>query len=1532
MLIRGRLLDVVHAAAVAAGAEPPSADDLADALWFSTMVVRRTIGSDSGRSAQPGGPLLEAPSDDHGGARTDPPSTVSKPLSTVAEPAQDGSAAVGQLSSPSSDGSVAERSSPAIEPTADWRLPPKDRVLEPSSWVALRSPGADPLPQTLAMGRALRPLRRRMPSRTDVMLDVDATVYQAAEKDLWLPEHRPAPDRWLDLALVVDISRSMAIWRPQIDEIRMMMERLGAFRDVRVWHVDGDLPPGGTITLRSGTANGSAGHDVRELVDPAGLRLVLVVSDCVGAAWGGSAMERALWEWGQAGPVAVLQMLPQRLWAACAPKLLTVSLTSPRPAAPNSALRVTCEPQPAFDPFGIEDGAGVIGTEELPVPVLELQPRWLSRWAALVASPGRQSQPGTVMVVRAPDPNGGRDVGRAWENAERPGHDSGSVRHAEPKDDDPEVLLARYQDFASTEALQLARCLAAAPLSLPVMRLVRQTMLPQSRPSVLAEVFLGGLLRQSSSPDGTTGQDVDSVEYDFVPGVRERLLSSLHQRHKLEVLSRVSDFIAARLGSPNDFRAFVSVGTQVPQVLEDHPPFAKVALGVLAGMGGRYSDAAERLDRLVRKPRLTSPDAPKLDKLSGLETTGPHRHGRTTEAGTGRSDAFTSTYETVYRGDDDHVYASPVSDRSGAVTVQEAGGESVGTVDAPVMPIEQEAVTVSQPQPEQRVSRPSVFGGVPFRNPHFTGREALLRQLRLQLQAGTTELALLPHAVHGLGGVGKTQLAIEYAWRYAGDYQLVWWIPSESPTTVRASLVALANAMGVATPEQDPSKTISTLLDALRVGHPFSRWLLIYDNARSPEELEGLLPVPSGHVVITSRNPDWSDRAALLEVDVFDRSESISLLQRRGSRIGDEDAGRLAEMLGDLPLALDQAAAWQSATGTPAPELVRLLGERMLQLLADRPVGHPASVMATWDLAFTELHRQSPGAARLLELLAFFGSDPIAIPVLRDGRAADLPEDLARVLGDDLLLRRAIREIGRYALAKIDPGGNRIEIHRLVQSVLRERLTPEQAAVTQDAVHRILGAANPGYPDEPRTYERHGELLAHITPSGVIAGSSRAGHLAALDQIRYRFNKGFYSSSAALGQNAVDTWRETRGRDDELTLIAQRHLATSLRELGEYAEAASLNEDTLARFQQVFGEDHEHTLATMLSMNRDLRLQARFEEARGFDEDSLRRHVARYGEEDPETVKARNNLAVDLRMLGKGGEALILDQETYSTAVTVFGPDHNSALGILSNLGRDLTDSGRYEEAIRLLTDAAARGADKLGAWHRITVRAQRNLVIVLRRSGEVERARTLAEELHSRVRAQLPAGHEALLSTIVTFGNALLAAGETARAREHLAEAVQAYQGSAFGAEHPFTQIAAVDLGVALRSAGDYRRAREFDEYAMESLAASVGAGHPCTLVAQINLAHDLALVHEHERALALSEDAYARSRESRGDDRPETLICGLNHAFDLRANGQDEASEVLLARMSENLRAHYGENHPAVRAAAEGRRAESDLEHWDT
>jgi hypothetical protein len=1441
-----------------------TAEDVADAVWLLDQVDKRRAEPASALPAPAGG--VGGPAGPSGAAPPPADRPAGPPGGAIFAPAEPGGDAV----SPPPPLRPVEKPPGGV---ADWYLPTPGRLLERPTRVPLSSPGVPALPGVLALARALRPLRRRMPSRTAVLLDEEATVRQAVDGGLLIPVHRPAPGRWLELALVVDRSKSMVIWQRVTAELRDLFERLGAFRDVRVWYCDTDVV-GDQLTLRpEGESAGGRGRHVSELVDPTGRRVVLVVSDCVGAAWGTGEMADALDVWGRAGPTAIAHTLPQRLWPACAPSFVPVRLAARRPGAPNAELAVAMSDENEKTPDG------------LAVPVLELEARWFAPWAALVAGTGPDWTPSTAVFTRAPV------LGRAGpvEPAD-PAEPAGLAGPADPEPAPvpPEVLLERYANFASTEAVRLATCLAGAPLNLPVMRLVQQAMLPGSRPSVLAEVFLGGLLRQAEG-DGEAGpaQDPDEVEYDFVTGLREQLLRGLSRQDRLTVLTRVSDFISARLGSPTEFRAFLAAEPAASDVLLKDPPFARVALHVLRDMGGRYREAAERLRG--RSLALSADTPPRdVDEMPGKQPGLPH--------------AETSVIDL-----------SPDSESSG------------------------DPVVVSPPSPFTAVDRaehtgedsrqPAIFGGVPYRNPHFTGRQEALERLQAMLQHGTRQMALLPHALHGLGGVGKTQLAVEYAYRYANQYDLVWWVPAESPTTVRTSLAQLAVEMGL--PEiSDMSQAVKNVLAVLRTGKPYSRWLIVFDNADQPEELRDYLPVPVGHVLVTSRNPRWADVASQLEVNVFTRQESIALLQRRGSGVTAADANSLADRLGDLPLALEQAAAWLAETGSPVPELLGLLDQRMPELLAEhRPTSYPSAVMATWDLSFTRLREQAPGAAQLLELCAFFGSEPIPIALLREGRKADLPDAAARLLRDDIQLRRAIREVVRFALAKIDPTRDRIEIHRLVQAVLREQMAPDHREAVRDAVHRILGAANPGYPDEPRTWDRHADLLPHITPSGVITAKEESGRRAALDQIRYRFIRGDYERSQVLAQEAVNRWKELLGPDDELTLIAQRHLALAMRELGERAAAAQLNQETFDRMTAVFGEEHEHTLSTANSVGFDYRLRGEFQQAKEHDERNLDRHRRVFGDDDPETLRARNNFAVDMRLLGDFRTALTLDQDVYDVRRRVSGLDHPETFTSLANVARDRFDAGEYTEASILLTESLPRIRQQLGETHRITLIAKRVMVMVLRRLGDLGRARELSEELYNTTRQIYRPDHERALLSSVTYANTLLAVGERGEARTISERAYSLYR-ETFGERHPFTLAAAVDLGVVLRSWEEYQAAHDLDEQAVTNLREALGPDHPHTLFAAINLSNDCAALHDHERARDLSGDAYTRSVEVRGQSHPDTLICGLNHSIDLRAVGDRPAAQALFEQTRTALRRIFGGDHPIGRAASDSRRVDADIE----
>jgi NB-ARC domain len=203
---------------------------------------------------------------------------------------------------------------------------------------------------------------------------------------------------------------------------------------------------------------------------------------------------------------------------------------------------------------------------------------------------------------------------------------------------------------------------------------------------------------------------------------------------------------------------------------------------------------------------------------------------------------------------------------------------------------------------------PVIWENVPQRNKNFTGRAALLDVLRSRLTGSAT--VVLPHALHGLGGVGKTQLAVEYAYRHQDSYDVVLWVPADQESLVPSTLAVLAPRLGIdGIPRNRVDEAAAAVLNALRRGEPYPRWLLVFDNADQPEKIRQFVPGGPGHVLVTSRNRAWAEVVDTVDVDVFSRAESLEFLSRRVPEIDAADAGRLAEELGDLPLALDQAAA-----------------------------------------------------------------------------------------------------------------------------------------------------------------------------------------------------------------------------------------------------------------------------------------------------------------------------------------------------------------------------------------------------------------------------------------------------------------------------------------------------------------------------------------------------------------------------------------------------------------------------------------------
>jgi tetratricopeptide (TPR) repeat protein len=853
-------------------------------------------------------------------------------------------------------------------------------------------------------------------------------------------------------------------------------------------------------------------------------------------------------------------------------------------------------------------------------------------------------------------------------------------------------------------------------------------------------------------------------------------------------------------------------------------------------------------------------------------------------------------------------------------------------------PVEVTPAVLDRPRPEPPARRlglhssepppTRIVGELPKRNEHFTGRDALFDILREQL----TTRPLPPVVLYGLGGVGKTQVAIEYLHRNLDRYDIVWWIPAEQPARARASLCVLGDRLDLPA-HQDRQQTVRTVLGYLETTS--RRWVLVYDNAEDPEEVQELLPTMGGHTILTSRNPEWTGVARPVEIDVFGRAESIQFLRRRGDDVSGADADRLAARLGDLPLALEQLVTIQAVGGNPLSAYLQLVEHHLDEVLASgKPSNYPMTVAALLHLAFEGLRDELPTAPYLFELFAYLAPEPVSVSLLRSGRHGDISPPLRRILENPMEVGRAIQQLARYGLVKVDAQSQRIEVHRIVQLWLQEALDEESRHRSRTNVHQLLVAANPGQPDDLPTWDLHAEIAPHVLPAGLIEAEDPRARRVVLDQMRFLYLAGDYEATRRLGEQAVSAWSASTGHgnlgpDDELTLLATRDWANALRDLGDYTKSRQLTVDALSRLQASprYGAAHPHTLMMGRSVGPDLRIAGQYRAALDVDRANLRWHRSVYGEKHPDTVSVMSSLAVDMRMTGDFVTARRYDEDVLSSRHDELGPHHRLTLLSDSNLARDLYGLGRYAEALERQRGSWPVYRDQLGSRHNDVLLAARTIAIALRKTGRYSDALARAEDNYRSYHGRFGADHEHTLAATMSYANALCAVGRLDEARNLATEAVATYQ-RMFGMQHPLTLAAVTNQAVILRALGVRGDALTADTAAHEQLRAGVGDMHPYTLSAATNLATDFALHHEYAAALALSKSTLITATTVRGASHPDTLVCAANLAQDYRTAGDTEAGDALLDDTLTALRRALGPDHPTVVAVARGERVECDIE----
>jgi hypothetical protein len=609
------------------------------------------------------------------------------------------------------------------------------------------------------------------------------------------------------------------------------------------------------------------------------------------------------------------------------------------------------------------------------------------------------------------------------------------------------------------------------------------------------------------------------------------------------------------------------------------------------------------------------------------------------------------------------------------------------------------------------VPRQKSWGGVPARNPGFRGREELLLFMRHAL---TGEDKATAQALVGMAGAGKTQIAIEYAHRFAADYDIIWWVGSERPESIATQFMTLAVGLSWIYRDATPELARHAVVKEL---HGRTRWLLVFDCAERPADVAPWLPGGSGHVLITSSAYGWDDLAVPMIVDVFTRAESRTLLQSRVKGLAGADADKVAAEVGDLPLAVAQAAGYMASTGTLADQYVALLRDRPAMILElGKPWQYPRSIAATILLSFDQMLSKDPAGAIVATLCAFMAPEPV--PTGWFPAAADkLPAPLCEQARDPMAWGQVIYRLHGSGLIRVE--ANSLVMHRLTQSIIRDRLSADHAAATRETAEAILAANARGDESLPENWPHWARLLPHILAADPAASRSVDMQYAGLAASWYLYQRGDYQGAHNLARHLHRRWRDQFGADDQSTLGAATALAVALAGMGRHSDARDIDEETLARRRRVLGDDDPATLVSANNLAGHLCSLGNYQAAKEQIKNVLARRRRAMGHDHVATLNSASSLANILHALNDHHTARQLDEDILARRTRILGEDHPDTLTSAWNLAQDLRHLKEYQAAYKLDEDTLARRSRILGEDHPDTWKSAESLALDQRLLGE---------------------------------------------------------------------------------------------------------------------------------------------------------------------------------------------------------------------
>src|SRR6266851_3930014 len=761
---------------------------------------------------------------------------------------------------------------------------------------------------------------------------------------------------------------------------------------------------------------------------------------------------------------------------------------------------------------------------------------------------------------------------------------------------------------------------------------------------------------------------------------------------------------------------------------------------------------------------------------------------------------------------------------------------------------------------------------VPYRrNPFFTGREEILAHLYAALRSSKAAALTQTHAISGLGGIGKTQIAVEYAYRYRDHYQAIFWINASTRDALSADFVKLAALLDLPEQQEQDQDIVARAVKRWLTTH--TRWLLILDNVDNLEMIVDFLPVNgTGDVLLTTRLQALGTVAQSIEVEKMGQDEGVTFLLRRTKVIvpgasldqaAKESQAQAIEIffaLDGLPLALDQAGAYIEETRCGLSQYLKLYGTRRKELLLRRgrlPVDHPEPVAATWSLSFQQVEQENLAAADLLRLLAFL--DPEAIPeeIMTLG-AAELGPALGIVASDPLEVDTIFELLLRYSLIRRNPEVKFLSIHRLVQAVLKDGMDRDTQRLWAE---RTIRAVNRAFPDvELQTWERCQRCIPHV-----------------------------YICVTYIEEYALAFPEAARLFNEAATYLVAR---------ARYQQAESLLLTTLAIRQQILEANHPDTARTLNDLGEVYRKQGKYQEAETLLQEALAIRQQALGEAHPDVAQTLHNLA----NLYRAGGAYVKAEPFYLQALhireTTVGVDHPLVAESYYGLAKLYYSQERYQQAEEFCRQSLHIQEQRLGDTHLMIASTLSMLAKIYQGQHKLDQAKEMNMRALSIRENTSGEDHQQVATIINNLVEIYHAEGRYREAEPLIARSLKIHEQS-LGPEHPYMAYSLSNLAENCFLQGDYIQAESHYKKALAIREQNLGEDHPRTASTYYDLARLYSALEQYEEAESFYCKALSIRERTFGLDHPAVASTLVQYATILRKLKRESEAGELEARI---------------------------------